>query len=96
MGESKQMKEQSEVKLPAPVGGASLGMTRVSAPPWTLPSRPRLGSPHPQASQPVPGRAGGGVPWHEAHLGRRPPPHTRMWPYKASLGSVRLWGSGGG
>jgi len=76
--------------------GASLGMTRVSAAPCTLPSRPRLGSPHPQASQPVPGRAGGGVPWHEAHLGRRPPPHTQMWPYKASLGSVRLRGSGGG
>lgn len=79
-----------------PGGGASLGMTQVSAPPWTLPSRPRLGSPHPQVSQPVPGKAGGGVPWHEAHLGRRPPPHTRMWPYKASLGSVRLRGSGGG
>ena len=51
------------------------------------------------ASQSLAGQAGrgGGVPWHEAHLGRRPPPHTRTWPYKAGLVSVRpLGGSGGG
>lgn len=46
----------------------------------------------PPSSQPAsaqPGGRRGGVPWHEAHLGRRPPPNTRTRPYKATLGSVR-------
>lgn len=99
MAESKQMKEKLEAELLAPGVGSLAGHdpsvrstlgTAISATPGQPP-------PSSEPASPRQGRRGGGwVPWHEAHLGRRPPPHTRMQPYKASLGSVRLRDSGGG